>query len=146
MHTWKLLFSGPSSKSLQRVPYAQTGLMFNCSSKFLEMVSGIHRIASSGTYNLGQNKMNCKRPSHPNQGWSRARAKTRHFPILDLGGGGEGRSRFSILGTSPPVSECGYRNPINFCSITESGIRETFACGIRSLVKVQQLQLKNKSD
>ena len=71
------------------------------------------------------------------------RAKTRHFPILDLG---EGRSTFSILGTSPPVSECGYRNPRNFCSIMESGIRETFACEIRSLVKVHQLQLKNKSD
>ena len=145
MHTWKLLFSGPSSKSLQRVPYAQTGLMFNCSSKFLEMVSGIHRIASSGTYNLGQNKMNCKRPSPPNQGWSRAKGKNAPFSHPWFGGG-EGRSRFSILGTSPPVSECGYRNPINFCSITESGIRETFACGIRSLVKVQQLQLKNKSD
>ena len=91
--------------------------------------------------------MNSKRPSPPQiKDEAARRAKTRHFPILDLGGGGEGRSRFSILGTSPPVSECGYRNPINFCSITESGIRETFACGIRSLVKVQQLQLKNKSD
>jgi len=79
-HTWKLLFSGPSSKSL----HAQTGLMLNCSSKFLEMVSGIHRIASSGTYNLGTAK------PHPPQIKDEAvrRAKTRHFPILDLRGRG----------------------------------------------------------
>ena len=137
-HTWKLLFSGPSSKSLQRVPYAQTGLMLNCSSKFVEMVSGIHRIESSGTYNLGTaNPHPPKSRMKPREGQKRA-----IFPSLIWG---KARSRFSILGTSPPVSECGYRNPRNFCSIMESGIRET-SCGIRSLVKVHQLQLKNKSD
>ena len=138
-HTWKLLFSGPSSKSLQRVPYAQTGLMLNCSSKFVEMVSGIHRIASSGTYNLGT-----ANPHPPKSRMKpRERQKRAIFPSLIWG---KGRSKFSILGTSPPVSECGYRNPRNFCSIMESGIRETFACEIRRLVKVHQLQLKNKSD
>ena len=119
--------------------YAQTGLMLNCSSKFVEMVSGIHRIASSGTYNLGTaNPHPPKSRMKPREGQKRA-----IFPSLIWG---KGRSKFSILGTSPPVSECGYRNPRNFCSIKESGIRETFACEIRSLVKVHQLQLKNKSD
>ena len=119
--------------------YAQTGLMLNCSSKFVEMVSGIHRIASSGTYNLGTaNPHPPKSRMKPREGQKRA-----IFPSLIWG---KARSRFSILGTSPPVSECGYRNPRSFCSIMESGIRETFACEIRSLVKVHQLQLKNKSD
>ena len=39
-----------------------------------------------------QNKMDQQTPISPNQGWSRAKGKTRHFPILDLGvegGGGE---------------------------------------------------------
>ena len=36
-------------------------------------------------------------PPLPKQGWSRAKGKTRHFPILDLGGGGgEGEYRFPI--------------------------------------------------
>ena len=33
-------------------------------------------------------KWKSKPPFAPNQGWSRAKAKTRHFPILDLGGRG----------------------------------------------------------
>ena len=38
---------------------------------------------------LDKIKWNSKPPSPPNQGWSRAKGKpTRHFPILDLGGGG----------------------------------------------------------
>ena len=46
--------------------------------------------------NLGQNKMDQYTPSPPppssrqNPGWSRARAKTRHLPIIDLVGGGGG--------------------------------------------------------
>ena len=45
---------------------------------------------------LDKVKWNSKPPSTPNQGWSRAKAKTRHFPILDLGG--EGGTNFpSIL-------------------------------------------------
>ena len=40
---------------------------------------------SEGDYNLEQNP-----PIHPlNRGWSRAKAKTRHFPLLDLGVEGE---------------------------------------------------------
>ena len=40
------------------------------------------------TYDFGQNKMEQQTPIPPNQGWSRAKAKTRHFPIRDFGGGG----------------------------------------------------------
>jgi len=42
-------------------------------------------------YNLGQNKMEQQTttlPPPPNQGWSRTRTKTHHFPILDFGGRG----------------------------------------------------------
>ena len=51
--------------------------------------------------NLGQNKMDQYTPSPPppssrqNPGWSRARAKTRHLPIIDLVGGGGG-PKFSV--------------------------------------------------
>ena len=46
---------------------------------------------------LDKIKWNRKPPSPPNQGWSCAKGKKpRHFPILDLGRGGEGWSRFSI--------------------------------------------------
>ena len=48
------------------------------------------------TYNLGQNNWNSKPPFplHVNQRWSRAKAKTRHFPIPDFGGEGEGVINF----------------------------------------------------
>ena len=42
---------------------------------------------------LDRIKWNSKPPSLPNQGWSRAKAKRCHFPILDLGGRGY---KFSI--------------------------------------------------
>ena len=43
-------------------------------------------------YNLGQNKMEQQTPTPTPQIKDEAarRAKTRHFPILDLGGGGRG--------------------------------------------------------
>ena len=49
-------------------------------------------------YNLGQNKMEQQTPIPPKKIKDEAarRTKTRHFRILDLGGGGGGRSRFSI--------------------------------------------------
>ena len=40
-----------------------------------------------GGYNLEKNK-----PPFPNQGWSRAKSKTRHFSVLDLEVGGGGRA------------------------------------------------------
>ena len=52
------------------------------------------------TQSVSKNKMEQQTPiPPPNQGWSRAKAKTRHFSILDLGGdGGGGGSRFpSVL-------------------------------------------------
>ena len=63
---------------------------------------------------LDRIKWNSKPPSPPNQGWSpREGQKTRHFPILDFGGGGggEGGSRFSIYfaqDCSPEKTVCRY--------------------------------------
>ena len=37
-------------------------------------------------YNLGQSKMDQQTPIPPNQRWSRPKAKTHYFPILDSGG------------------------------------------------------------
>ena len=48
----------------------------------------------SGSYNLGQNKMEQQTPIPPNQGWSRAMGK--NAPFSHPWFGGEGRSRFSI--------------------------------------------------
>ena len=43
------------------------------------------------TQSVSKNKMEQQTPiPPPNQGWSRAKAKTRHFSILDLGGDGGG--------------------------------------------------------
>ena len=43
------------------------------------------------SYNLGQNKMEQQTPIPPQiKDEAARRAKTRHFPILDLGGGGGG--------------------------------------------------------
>ena len=125
--------------------------MLNCSSKFLEMVSGIHRMVSSGTYSLGQNKMERQTPittpksrMKPREGQKRA-----IFPSLIWGGGGGG-SRFSIYfvqdcslpsrhiatckGMQIPESKkflpnYGIRNPRNIClwnpksGALESGIQ-----------------------
>ena len=59
------------------------------------------------TQSDSKNKMEQQTPiPPPNQGWSRAKAKTRHFSILDLGGdGGGGGSRFSICF----VQQCCFR-------------------------------------
>ena len=57
------------------------------------------------TQSVSKNKMEQQTPiPPPNQGWSRAKAKTRHFSILDLGGDGGG-SRFSICF----VQQCSFR-------------------------------------
>ena len=51
------------------------------------------------TQSVSKNKMEQQTPiPPPNQGWSRAKAKTRHFSILDLGGDGGGGLDFpSVL-------------------------------------------------
>ena len=47
---------------------------------------------------LDKIKWNRKPPSPPNQGWSCAKGKKpRHFPILDLGGGGRGGLGFPFI-------------------------------------------------
>ena len=54
---------------------------------------------NKGATILDKIKWNSKPPPPPqNQGWSRAKAKTRHFPILDLGGqGGRGGLGFPFI-------------------------------------------------
>ena len=50
------------------------------------------------TQSVSKNKMEQQTPiPPPNQGWSRAKAKTRHFSILDLGGDGGGLDFPSVL-------------------------------------------------
>lgn len=47
------------------------------------------RLKYKAIYDLGQNKMRTANPSFfGNQGWSSAKAKTRHFPIFYRGGAG----------------------------------------------------------
>jgi len=63
----------------------------NCSFERKD-TSFIYRLSSNGLpltdipTILDRIKWNNKAPSPLNQGWSRAKAKTRHFPILDFGG------------------------------------------------------------
>ena len=62
---------------------------FEC--RFLVMIA-VHDAVSNANRGsqtiLDRIKWNSKPPFAPNQGWSRAKAKTRHFPILDLAGRG----------------------------------------------------------
>ena len=66
--------------------------------RFIVMIA-IHDAVSNTSRSsqtiLNRIKWNSKPPSPPKQGWSRAKAKTRHFPILDLGG--RGVSNFSSI-------------------------------------------------
>ena len=62
---------------------------FEC--RFLVMIA-VHDAVSNANRGsqtiLDRIKWNSKPPFAPNQGWSRAKAKTHHFPILDLAGRG----------------------------------------------------------
>ena len=51
----------------------------------------------NSNYNLGQKNMEQLSPVPPKSGIKPRKAKTRHFPILDLGGGGRGTNFPSIL-------------------------------------------------
>ena len=53
---------------------------------------------------LDKIKWNSKLPSPPNQAWSRAKAKTRHFPIFDLGGERGGGLGFPFILSKIPAS------------------------------------------
>ena len=69
-----------------------------------KMADRHQRFQETTSYNLGQNKMEQQTPVPPNINDEAARrAKTRHFPILDLGGG-RGGSRFSIY----VVQDCSF--------------------------------------
>ena len=68
-------------------------------------------------WNLGQNKMKQQTPFPRNQGTSRAKAKTHHFPFLDVGRRG-GRSIVSIYFVQECVCNVQYTRGVDCSNYT----------------------------